>query len=277
MLKRDERAARASFDRALELDPGSLDALTGLIGLDVAAKNPAAAVVRVEAALARSPADLQLLLLAARTYRAAGDQTRTEQTLQQVIEREPSSLQAYGMLGQLYVSQHRLDDAIGRFEQMAARQPRPVAAQTMIAMILQTQGKYAEAQKGYERVLKIDSRAAVAANNLAWLYAERGGGSLEAALQLAQTAKQALPDQPEVSDTLGWIYYKRELAGLAIPPFLEAVAKSPSNSTYHFHLGLAYQKVGDFGKAKTSFEQALRLNPKFPEAGEARRALTTVQ
>ena len=32
---------------------------------------------------------------------------------------------------------------------------------------------------------------------------------VDAALPLAETAKEALPDDPSVSDTLGWIYYKK--------------------------------------------------------------------
>ena len=64
-------------------------------------------------------------------------------------------------------------------------------------------------------VLAASPRAIVAANNLAWLYAENGG-NLDVALSLAQTASQQAPDDPKVNDTLGWIFYKKSLAGQAV-------------------------------------------------------------
>ena len=125
-------------------------------------------------------------------------------------------------------------------------------------------------------MLEIDPRAAVAANNLAWIYAQ-DGGNLDIALQLAQTAKSQLPDQPEFNDTLGWIYYKKDLATLAIPPLQQSVEKDPKNPVYHYHLGLAYAKSGDKGKAKSSLEQALKLKPDFEGAAEARKVLASLQ
>jgi tetratricopeptide (TPR) repeat protein len=214
-------------------------------------------------------------LLSARVYGAVNDLPRTEQTLLQLIEKDPSQLQAYGMLGQIYIAQRRLDEAVTRFEQMAQKQPRPVAPYTMIGLIRQMQGRDADAQQIYERVMSLDPRAAVAANNLAWLLAERGG-NLDIALQHAQSAKQGLPDQPEVNDTLGWVYLKKALPALAIPAFQLAVEKAPANPTYHYHLGLAHLKNGDTERAKASFSQALKLDPNFPGAGEARKALAGI-
>jgi hypothetical protein len=46
--------------------------------------------------------------------------------------------------------------------------------------------------------------------------AERGG-NLELALQHAQAAKSQQPEDAAINDTLGWVYYKRDLPLLAIP------------------------------------------------------------
>jgi Tfp pilus assembly protein PilF len=178
------------------------------------------------------------------------------------------------MLGQLYVQQNKPGPAIQKFEELGKRQSKPVVAYTMIAMILQTQGKSAEAQTRYEKVIEIDPRAAVAANNLAWMYAE-GGGNLDTALQLARTAKEQLPDTPQVNDTLGWIYVKKALPSLAVPLLQAAVEKDANNATYHFHLGMAY-KNSDPVKAKASLEKALKLNPNFEGSAEARKALAEI-
>ncbi|HEV8139386.1 MAG TPA: hypothetical protein VGP81_06415, partial [Pyrinomonadaceae bacterium] len=95
---------------------------------------------------------------------------------------------------------------------------------------------------------------------------------------------------PEVSsfvDTLGWIYYKKGLYGVAAEQLRKAVnvdetvarrnhgAPSP---TFHYHLGTALAAKGEKSAARRELENALKLSEKtpFPEADEARKALATL-
>jgi predicted Zn-dependent protease len=109
----------------------------------------------------------------------------------------------------------------------------------------------------------------VAANNLAWIYAAEGG-NLDVALNLAQTAKRAEPDNPNFIDTLGFVLLKKGLAASAIPEFQAAVNKSPKNATIQLHLAQAFAAVGQGDNARMAAQKALAINPAFPEAGEAR-------
>jgi len=111
----------------------------------------------------------------------------------------------------------------------------------MVAMILQAQGHKADARKGYEGILAMDSHAAVAANNLAWMYLE--DRRLDEALRLALVAKEKLRRTPEVNDTLGWIYVQRNEPKAAIAPLTEAVEARPDNALYREHLQMARQKA----------------------------------
>ena len=94
---------------------------------------------------------------------------------------------------------------------------------------------------------------------------------------IAQTAKAALPDDPDVNDTLGWVYYKRELPSMAIEPFQQSIKTDPNNAIYHYHLGLAYLKMGERIKAKSAFERALKLQSNFDGAEDAKKALADLQ
>jgi Flp pilus assembly protein TadD len=179
------------------------------------------------------------------------------------------------LLGQLYVSQKKLDQAIAEYEEIARQETNPVAARTLVAMLMEAQGKQAEARRRYEEILRLDPNAPVAANNLAYIYAD-AGGNLDVALQLVQTAKQKLPELPEVDDTLGFVYLKKDLASLAVPPLESSVQKDPANSLYQYHLGMAYVRTGEKAKAKSALERALKLNPSFSGADDARRLLATV-
>ena len=143
-------------------------------------------------------------------------------------------------------------------------------------MILQAQNKTAEAAQQYEKVMQAEPRAAVAANNLAWLYAD-SGQKLDQALQFAQAAKAELPDVAAVSDTLAFVYLKRRQPDLAIPLAREALAKEPDNPTYHFRLGQAYADSGKTEDARREMAAALKLNPQFPGADEARRVMSAAK
>jgi len=271
----DSATARRSFTRALELDPHSAAALRGLVEMDIVDRKPAEGARRAEAALAKAPKDPGVLLVAGRAYAAAGDLARSEAVLQQAIKEDASMLEAYHVLGQILVRQKRLDDARAAYENRVTERPDDVAAHTMIGMILLAQGRVPQARAAFEQTLAVDARAAVASNNLAYLDAE-AGTNLDVALNRAQAAKAALPDDADVNDTLGWIYVKQGLPALAVSPLEQAIQKKPSEPVYHYHLGVAHQKAGDKDRARDELSRALSLSSSFSNAADARRALETL-
>ena len=276
MRRGDADPARRAFARALELDPTSIEALSGLVSLDLKARRPADARRRIEAQLLKVPNDARLLLLAGRTFAATNDLRQSEEALKKAIDVDPSLMEAYHVLGQIYVREKRLDEARQAYERRVQRKPDDVTALTMIAMILQVQGQTKEAQQRFLDILTIDPRAAVAANNVAYGYAVEGV-NLDRALSLAQIAKSVLPDDPDVNDTLGWIYYKRDLASMAVGPLQASVNKNPTHPEYRYHLGMTFLKLGDPAKAKAELDLALKLNANFPGAAEARRAVAGIR
>ena len=105
----------------------------------------------------------------------------------------------------------------------------------------------------------------------------RAAANLDQATEFAQTAKSQAPDQPAFNDTLGWIYYKKNLVEQSIPLFQQALEKDPENALTHFHLGMAYAKLGEDSKAIASLKRALMLDPRLSTADEARRTLADLQ
>ena len=276
LARKDPLAARAAFSRALELDPSSAEALAGLVALDLAVKNERSALDRLGARLATAPEDASAWYLAARSYAIVGDAAQTERALLKTMELDAGNVQAFAMLGDLRARQGKLDDALQQFRNWADREPKSVAAHTMVGLLLERLNKPAEAKYAYEKTLEINPHAAVAANNLAWLHAE-GGGNLDVATDLAQMAKSQAPDQPAFNDTLGWIYYKKDLVEQAVPLIQQSLEKDPNNALTHYHLGMAYAKAGEDSKAIVSLKRALALDPKLSTGDEARRTLNEIQ
>ena len=269
------RDARAAYTRALALDGSNAEALAGLMTLDTLEGKPTAARTRIDGALAKTPSSVSLLIVSARTYALAGDVARAEEALIKAIDTDTSNLQAYNLLGELYIKLNRLEEARVEFERVAARRPSSVAAHTVIGMLHEAAGRPVEARASFERAVGITRDAGVAANNLAWIYAE-SGENLTAALELARSAKTRLPEAPEVMDTLGWVMFRMGLFSRAIEEFRGAIDRDAKNATYHYHLGFAYDKNGEPGQARQTLARALTLDPAAPEAAEARGVLAAL-
>jgi tetratricopeptide (TPR) repeat protein len=264
-------AARAAFERALAIEPTSSEAVEGLVRLDAAARQPARGVERATRLVQALPGAAEPHYIAGRAHFAANDFKQAETSLRQAVTIDPSYTPAYLLLAEVYVRQQKLGDAQQEFERIIQQRPNDVSAHTMVGILLEAQQRSAEAQRAYQRVLDIDTRAPVAANNLAYIYAEEGA-NLDVALNLAQTAKAARPDDPDVNDTLGWVYYKRDLPTLALAPLEQSVKTNPKHPLYQLHLGLVYSKLGETAKARAALAQAA-ASPNFYKAHEAKRAL----
>jgi tetratricopeptide (TPR) repeat protein len=273
--KKNLPGARKEFDEALKLEPNSMEALEASVALDLAMKQPEAARARVKGRIDAPNASPALMLLAARTYVATGDVETGEQLMRKALQKDSTYLPAYGALSQLYLSQKRLDAALVELDNLARQDPKPVAALTLAGTILLTQGKTAEARQRFEKALEVDPSAAVAANNLAWIYGS-SGENLDKALELAQTAYSKLPNSPEVGDTLGFIYYKKDLLPQAIDILKAAVEKDPNRADYHYHLGLALAKNGDKAGATEHLNRALAIRPDFDGAADAKSVLSSL-
>ena len=154
-------------------------------------------------------------------------------------------------------------------------------------MLYDARHEYDNAVDNYRKALERDPNAAIAANNLAWLYATQGKGNIDEAVRLSQGVVQKNSTIAGFTDTLGWIYYKKGLNGVAIEQLQKAVAldettaqkmnTSPS-PVYRYHLGMALKAKGDNEGAKREIGLALRLGDKtgFADAEEARKVLATL-
>ncbi len=60
---------------------------------------------------------------------------------------------------------------------------------------------------------------------------------------------------------------------MAVGLLEESLQSVPNDASVHYHLAVAYDKKNEHGKARQHFLKALELNPKFPEADLARKAL----
>src|SRR6202030_3912908 len=109
--------------------------------------------------------------------------------------------------------------------------PKNAQLSFLVGAIEDSQGHWQKAQDLYQKALQLQPDLALASNNLAYSMLEHGGNS-DVALTLAQTARQKLPDNPSVADTLAWVYYKKGTYTLAIHLLEEAIKKAPDDPSF---------------------------------------------
>jgi len=153
--------------------------------------------------------------------------------------------------------------------------PQQTRSLMMLGALYEQKGELDLAEQYYRKTLEINPDFAPAANNLAYILTSQGG-DINEALMLAKKAKELLPDDPSVMDTLGWIYYKKGLYESAIVEFSDSLEKLPDNPTIHYHLGAAFYQNGESTNAKIQLERALSLDGNFDGAEDAREMLKTL-
>ena len=285
LLKRDLPKAQAAADKALELAPSSPAASAALVDVALAQRNYAPALAKLDALLvaqSSSSSRAPLLFQKSRLYDAQGDATNTEAALRQALDADPNFFTAYFALSDFYKRKNLVERAISELDAVTKsnRQAQQTAqAHLLIGLLQEERGWYNEALNHYERALSFDNRslgAAIAYNNLAWLYADKNLGNLDKATDHAQ---HAISIAPEASfyDTLGYAYFKKGQPGIAIEQFNKAIERRPANAGYHLHLARALRDNNEAGKARQAYERALQLGGgNFAEAGQARHELAAL-
>jgi tetratricopeptide (TPR) repeat protein len=204
------------------------------------------------------------------------DLAQAESLYREALKFSPDWPTPYLHLARIYTATGRLDEAIRNFEAVAAKQPKFVGALMSLGVLYQIKGEPRKAEEYYERILEVRPDFAPAANNLAWLLVEQGG-NIDRALTLAQMAKEKMPDDPAVADTLGWIYVHKKAYGSAIAQFEDALEKIPDNPSIRYHLAVALSERGDKERARIELEKILAKDATFPEREEAVKLLEQVK
>ena len=165
-----------------------------------------------------------------------------------------------------------VNTAIETFRRASQVAPTDTKPLLQLGLLMDGTGRRDQAKPIYEQVLKLQPDQPIALNNLAFIKAEEGV-DLDEALTMAQRARQKMPDAPNIQDTLGWIYIKKNLSDDAVRVFKDLTDKNPTNPSYHYHYGMALLQKGDRPSAKREFETAMKDNPSKDDAGKLRELI----
>jgi tetratricopeptide (TPR) repeat protein len=235
-------------------------AFMGLVETMVAQGNSAQALKMLRDELAKDPERVEYRVALANISVNAKDYPTAIAEYKAVLDKSPRSSDVWLRLGETYRRSGDLNNATASFKKAQELAPNNVVPHLQLALLYDTTGKKTDARPVYEQILRIQPDNAVALNNLAFMLADNDT-DLDQALTMAQRAKQQRPNDANVSDTLGWIYIKKNLPDSAISIFRELVKNEPERAMYRYHFAMALYQKGDRESAKRECEAALKAKP----------------
>ena len=197
-------------------------------------------------------------------YAQTGRYQDAMRLVDELAKSHPKSPLPPTLKGQILLAQRNVKPAADAFSAAIALGGNVAAAHRGLAQTLEAQGLTDPAIEHYRKALA-QSNDVIALNNLAWLLIEK---QPEEALALATKAHELAPRSGEVSDTLGWIHYRRGAYLDAERALAQAEQQSPGNAQIKYHLGLTYAKLGKKTDAVSTLRRAAQIDPKLAQSAK---------
>lgn len=241
MLGRLQKVAQNSvesekaYKKALEIDPGNEDALTGLAMVynDLGDTREASELLRQAAA--KNPSARTLTALAS-TYEQMKDYPLAAETLKRALELAPAnSDELRHALAQDLLLSDKLDESLTLYKQMVSDDPKDVQSQLRISQIYRQKGDFAQAQAASDKAKALDpDNLEIRYNEVNLLEAEGKLPQAIAALKemLDATAKSHYSDAEKSNrvvlvERLGSLYRSNEQYPEAVAAFQQIAVLDP--------------------------------------------------
>ena len=265
----DVAGARTSLEEVLDKNPEDIRALRLLVRSYAAQRQVGVQKAREYAA--RSPKSARVQEFLGQLLVANGNPEEARKAFEAAKTAGSGSVTADLALAELDMKAGKLDRARANLSAILAANHQNLPARLLLAGLEDQAGNPAAAIEHYRKALEQNPRDVTTLNNLAYLLSEYTNRPDEA-LSYAQQAKQLAPELAAISDTLGWIYYRKGIYANAVQQLEAAVAKE-ATARRRYHLAMAYWKAGDHTRGRQTFEAAFKLDARIPEAQTARQVL----
>ncbi|MDE3135011.1 MAG: tetratricopeptide repeat protein [Acidobacteriota bacterium] len=234
------------------------------------------AIASVQESLASSPTNPALLELLARLYFNTGQYAKAEASVRQSLAESPIRSTAHELLGEILERRGENDRAASEYAAAIQNDPASVAGYLLAGNMAMREGRYEQAESYFDsgRLASPNSDAIKLA--LARCWAERGA-NLDQALALAQALKSRFPENPQVADTLGWIYHEKGIHPLAVEQLESAAHALPRDGLVEYHLGMELLATGRKRTARERLALALNLGLTASEKAAALKALPSME
>lgn len=308
MADGQQDAALSSLKKAADLAPESLTIRLNLARLLIAQKQAPEAIRELQAIREQHPDSLAATAMLARLQLQQGHPQVAMDTADSLRHSGNNAAGAYALKGELLQTQQKYKAAAEAYAQAYSAQPsaklalrlfnvrrlggmshpeKPLRAwlnknpgdtsvMAALAQWYQVSGASDAAAEKYRSLLAIYPSNAFALNNLALIYFSQND---DRALQLAQQAHEAAPDNPAIMDTLGWIQVAAGNVERGLPLLRQAAHSAPSQAQIQYHLAVALsrsKREGSRAEAKQRLTKLLASDHSFDDRANAQELLKTI-
>jgi tetratricopeptide (TPR) repeat protein len=189
------------------------------------------------------------------------------------VESQPDWPLGHYLLGLYYLKQEAYEFATEEFRTTLQLDPGNAQALADLARAYVGQGQYLDAEEALVAATEAAPDDITFHYPLVRFYADHTFQVADRGLAAARTAADLAPEDPQVRDLLGWMYF---LAG--DPPqarlHLEsAIRLDPELPSTHYHLGVLRKAIGQDEAAKFAFLRAIDLDTNGFYRSQAQKAL----
>lgn len=275
LQQKDYTKAEETFSELHKDNPKDIRGVVGVVETKVSQNKMPEALQELHKSVEAEPDRRDLLFAYADLLMRAEKYDDAIKIFKQLLDKDPKSAPLIYRLGETYRRKGDLNAAIDTFRKGSQVAPNDTNNLLQLGLLMEGTGKRDQAKPIYEQILKVKPDHPIALNNLAYIKAEEGN-DLDQALTMVQKALQALPSSPDIADTLGWIYIKKNLSDDAVRVYKDLVQKDPNNAIFHYHFGMALLQKGDRPSAKRELETAIQDKPSKDDDAKIRELLQRI-
>jgi tetratricopeptide (TPR) repeat protein len=175
------------------------------------------------------------------------------------IVHAPANPRAHASLGLALSDRGRAAEAIPHFQRALALDPRAPATEQNLGNAYFQLGRFAEAEACFRRVVTLDPSFASGYNNLGAVLLERR--DFDGALAAFQAALRLEPGHVGAHQNTARAFFALGRFAEAVPHYQRVQEARPASPDAHYDLGLALARAGEVDRAAQHFGIALRLRP----------------
>ena len=252
--------ARKEVDAALKITPNSLQARYTQALIDFREKKTESARDRLASVLKAAPNYVPALLLGGSIEYALGNLQTAEADLNKVVKATPNNLYAVRLLAASQLRQGRPDDAANTLAPALKSANHDAGVLIVAGEIALAKKDFAQASTYFEQAAQRNPDSAAIRTELGISRLAQGDSRAMADLQTA-AGMEGAGGRADTVIILNQLERKQFDAALASIAALEK--KQGANPLVWNYRGAAYLGKQDTVRARDSFEQALKLDPKF--------------
>jgi len=189
-------------------------------------------------------------------YRDKNQPEQAIQFLEQHHSQSPADIDIISYLASFYEDENQNNRAITLLQKGLKQVPENTILLFKLGALQDKIGLRQDCINTMKSVIRLDPENTSALNYLGYTYAEMEI-YLDQALDLIQRAMAIKPGDPYITDSLGWVYFKKGAYDQAIAWLEKAAELSEFETIIASHLGDAYVKTGQYPKAVAVYKKAL--------------------